>query len=58
MGDLNQFQRSKERITEVLSNLMHKSIKDERTSMFIEDLQKSINKLENKMEEYKRQKAG
>jgi len=57
MGDLNQFKRSKERITEVLAHLMHKNVKDEKTSMFIEDLQNSISKLENKMEEFKRQKA-
>ncbi|OIQ68483.1 hypothetical protein GALL_499240 [mine drainage metagenome] len=57
MGDLNQFKRSKERITEVLSHLLHKNSKDEKTSMFIADLQNSINKLESKMEEYKRQKA-
>ncbi|WP_295671224.1 hypothetical protein [uncultured Mucilaginibacter sp.] len=57
MGDLNQFKRSKERIKEVLSHLVHKNIKDEKTSMFIADLRNSINKLESKMEEFKRQKA-
>ncbi|HWZ04496.1 MAG TPA: hypothetical protein VNX40_12855 [Mucilaginibacter sp.] len=58
MGDLNQFKRSKERITEVLAHLMHKNIKDDKTSMYIEDLQNSIRKLESKMEEFKQQKTG
>jgi len=58
MGDLNQFKRSKERITEVLAHLMHKKAKDEKTSVFIADLQNSIDKLENKMAEFKRQKSG
>jgi hypothetical protein len=57
MGDLNQFKRSKERIKEVLAQLVHKNVKDEQTSVFIADLQSSIHKLETKIEEFRRQKA-
>jgi len=52
MGDLNQFKRSKARIVEILTYLMHKTIKDEQTDLFIADLQESIKTLDLKMEEF------
>jgi hypothetical protein len=52
MADLNQFQRSMDRIKEMLHHLMHKS-GDPDTAFYIQSLEKSLKMLELKMEEYK-----
>ena len=52
MADLNQFQRSMDRIKEMLHHLMHKS-GDPDTAFYIESLEKAHKLLELKMEEYK-----
>jgi hypothetical protein len=54
MADLNKFHRSRERLIEILNNLMDKTFEDERTAVFINDLQKSIRILDHKLEEFKR----
>jgi hypothetical protein len=51
MADLNKFIRSKDKLTEVLRNLMHISIEDERTAMYISHLQQSIKIIDDKMNE-------
>jgi hypothetical protein len=57
MADLNKFIRSKERIKELLSHLNYPSNKDEKTDMYIDDLQKSIKIIEHKMEELKKKES-
>jgi hypothetical protein len=52
MADLNQFQRSMDRIKEMLHHLMHKS-GDPETAFYIQSLEKALKMLELKMEEYK-----
>jgi len=54
MADLNKFQRSKDRITEILNYLMNKTADDEKTDLFITDLQKSLQIIDHKMEEFER----
>jgi hypothetical protein len=53
MADLNKFHRSRERLIEILNHLMDKTFEDERTAVFINDLQKSIRILDHKLEEFK-----
>jgi hypothetical protein len=53
MADLNQFQRSMDRINEMLHHLMHKS-GDPETAFYIQSLEKALETLERKREEYKR----
>ena len=53
MADLNKFQRSKERIAELL-NYLTASSKDEKVNSFINDLEKSIKIIDNKMEEFEK----
>ena len=53
MADLNQFQRSKDRINEILHYLMHKS-GDPETAFYIQSLEKALKTIELKMEEYQR----
>ncbi len=53
MADLNQFQRSMDRINEMLHHLMHKS-GDPETAFYIQSLEKALETLELKREEYKR----
>jgi len=53
MADLNQFQRSKDRITEILNYLLAENPADERTHSFIRDLETSIKILDDKIEEFK-----
>jgi hypothetical protein len=53
MADLNKIQRSKDRLVEVLHYLMYRSADDERTNMFINDLEKSIKIIDNKIEDFK-----
>ena len=52
MADLNQFQRSMDRIKEMRHHLMHKS-GDPETAFYIQSLEKALKTLELKMEEYK-----
>ncbi len=54
MADLNKFHRSRERLIEILNNLMDKPLKMKGTAVFINDLQKSIRILDHKLEEFKR----
>jgi len=54
MADLNKFQRSKDRITEILNYLMNKTADDEKTDLFITDLQKSLQIIDHKMDEFER----
>jgi len=53
MSDLNQFQRSKDRLTEILSQLTHKNVTDPHTVSYIKVIETSISQLERKMEEFK-----
>jgi hypothetical protein len=52
MADLNQFQRSMDRIKETLHYLMHTS-GDPDTAFYIASLETALKTLEHKMEEYK-----
>jgi len=52
MADLNQFQRSIDRINEMLHHLMHTS-GDPETTFYIQSLEKAHKTLEQKMAEYK-----
>jgi len=54
MADLNKFHRSKERITELLSQLNQRHTKDEEIETYIADLQKSINIIDHKMQEFQK----
>jgi hypothetical protein len=54
MADLNKFHRSKERIAELLNYLTFNNPKDEKVSSFINDLEKSIQIIDNKMEEFEK----
>jgi|GEM_PF-825514 len=51
MADLNQFQRSKDRINEILHYLMHKT-GDPETAFYIQSLETALKTIELKMEEY------
>ena len=57
MADLNKFHRSRERLAEILHQLMNKSVKDESTHLFIIDLKRSLMTLDHKMEEFERKRA-
>jgi hypothetical protein len=52
MADINQFLRSKDRLTEIYYYLMTKSNVDEQTGSYITILEKSIKTLEKKIEEF------
>ncbi|HZY38185.1 MAG TPA: hypothetical protein VFE53_16125 [Mucilaginibacter sp.] len=52
MADLNQFQRSMDRIREMLHHLMHSS-GDPETAFYIQSLESALKTLEHRMEEYK-----
>ena len=54
MADLNKFKRSKERITEILST--YKNVKDDKTSQYITNLQKSLQIIDIKIEEFQQKK--
>ncbi len=54
MADLNKFIRSKERITELLGQLNKRPAKDKETDSYINELQKSIRILDEKMEEFQK----
>jgi hypothetical protein len=52
MADINQFLRSKDRLTEIYYYLMTKSNVDEQTGSYIMILENSIKTLERKIEEF------
>jgi hypothetical protein len=54
MADLNKFKRSKDRITEILNYLLNKTADDEKTDLYINDLQRSLQIIDHKMEEFER----
>jgi hypothetical protein len=51
MADLNQFQRSKERLVEIHCFLMAKQSPDEQTYSYIKTIEVSIKTLEQKIEQ-------
>jgi hypothetical protein len=53
MADLNKFQRSKERINEILNYLMNTGNSDHANSQYVITLQQSIRVIDEKMEEFK-----
>ena len=53
MAELNKFQRSKDRIKEILNHLVNNSSDDEATNSFIDNLKQSIEILDNKMDEFR-----
>jgi hypothetical protein len=53
MADLNQFQRSKDRLLEVLYHLTREDVMDSQTMSYIKVLEASINTLDLKIEEFK-----
>ena len=57
MADINKFHRSKERITELLSQLNQGQTKDDGIETYITDLQKSISIIDHKMEEFQKTKG-
>ena len=54
MADLNKYQRSKERIAEVLKYFASNRASDEQTYSFISDLEESIKIIDSKMEEFEK----
>ncbi len=52
MADINQFLRSKDRLTEIYYYLMTKTNVDEQTGSYIMILENSIKTLEKKIEEF------
>jgi hypothetical protein len=56
MAELNKFERSKEKLTEILYFLMTKNNVDEQTVSYIYILEKSIKTLDHKIEEFKSQR--
>jgi hypothetical protein len=53
MADLNKFQRSRDRITEILNYLMVNPNDQDKASLFIETLQKSAQIIDDKIEKLK-----
>jgi hypothetical protein len=53
MADLNKFQRSKDKLTEILYYLMTKNNVDEQTVSYIRIVEKSIKTLDHKIEEFR-----
>jgi len=54
MADFNKFQRSKERIAELLGHLNHRQTADEKVDKYIRSLQQSIKIIDDKMEEFQK----
>ena len=54
MADINKFYRSKERIAEVLNYLLCTATPNERTNIFINELQKSIKIIDCKIEAFEK----
>ena len=55
MAELNKFQRSKDKITEMINYLMNKTAEDEKARLFIYELERSIQILDLKIEDFKNQ---
>jgi len=53
MADLNKIQRSKDLIAELLNYLVNTPQRDEKTTSFINELQLSMQLIDNKMEKFK-----
>ena len=56
MADLNQFLRSKDRLTEILFCLNFKNTPDEKTVSYIEIIQTSIKTIDLKIAEFQNQR--
>ncbi|HEY8780773.1 MAG TPA: hypothetical protein VIM16_04090 [Mucilaginibacter sp.] len=56
MAELNQFQRSRDRLNEILYNLMGKGTIDEETSSYRKVIEVSIKTLDRKIEEFRSQR--
>ena len=56
MAELNQFQRSKDRLTEILYFLMSKNDADEQTSSYIMIIENAIKTIDRKIQEFKLQR--
>ena len=54
MADINKFQRSKDKIKEVINYLLNNSGRDEETKVFIDNLQHSLQVIDHKMDEFKK----
>ena len=57
MADINKFQRSKDRINEIITYLMSGTIIDEKTSLSIFLLENSIKIIDNRMLELENKKV-
>ena len=55
-AELNQFQRSRDRLNEILYNLMGKGTIDEETSSYRKVIEVSIKTLDRKIEEFRSQR--
>ncbi|MDP9080051.1 MAG: hypothetical protein M3O71_21710 [Bacteroidota bacterium] len=53
MADLSKFQRSKERINEILNYLISTGDSDHANSQYVRTLEQSIRVIDEKMEEFK-----
>jgi hypothetical protein len=53
MADLIQFQRSRDRLMEILHQVIHKNIMNTQTAAYIKTLEMSIKTLDQKIEEFK-----
>ena len=51
-SELNQFQRSKDRLNEILYHFMTNKNEDDQTFSYLRVLEMSIKKLDNKIEEF------
>ena len=56
MAELNQFQRSKDRLTEILYFLRDKNDADEQTNSYIMIIENAINTIDRKIQEFKLQR--
>ena len=57
MAELNKFERSKEKLTEILYYLMTKNNVDEQTGSYIMIIENSIKTLDHKIEEFRGQRS-
>lgn len=57
MADLNKFQRSKERMTEILNYLMMNGKNDHHEKSYVLTLEQSIQIIDSKIEELKKSEA-
>lgn len=56
MPELRKFQRSKDKVAEVLNYLKNNRCEDERTTISISVLERSIELINNKIEEFEKKK--